>query len=51
MDNIDYLSLFKTLDNGKGMLDAQSLQKLYVKLSGIPIDYDFQLLVSRFGQP
>lgn len=33
------------------MIDAQDLKQFYVRLSGIPIDYDFQLLINRFAQP
>lgn len=51
LGGIDYLSLFKTLDSGRGVVDAQSMQKFYTKLSGIPTDYDFQLLIDRFAQP
>jgi hypothetical protein len=43
--------LFKTLDNGRGVVDADCMQKFYTKLSGIPTDYDFQLLINRFAQP
>ena len=33
------------------MIDAQDLKQFYVRLSGIPIDYDFQLLINRYAQP
>lgn len=49
--NIDYLALFKTLDNGKGVADAKSLRDFYTKLSGFEADFDFQFLIDRFGQP
>jgi len=43
--------LFKTLDNGRGVVDAEGLHRFYTKLSGIPTDYDFQLIIERFAQP
>jgi hypothetical protein len=51
LSSIDYLAIFKTLDNGKGVADMNSLREFYTKLSGFEADFDFQLLIDRFGQP
>ena len=51
LGNIDYLNIFKSLDNGKGVIEAHDLRQFYIRLSGIPTDYDFQLLIDRYSQP
>ena len=47
---IDFLSLFKSLDHGTGAINATDIRNLYVRLSGIPTNYDFELIIRRFSQ-
>lgn len=49
VNKIDFLAIFKSIDKGRGVIEAKDLERFYLDLSGIPVDYDFQLLIDRFA--